>query len=639
MSAAHEERLSVALRHHHRAGALFRAAAWDYVGVPGFPDFFRIGPLIIPVTIFMHRRHEQCRQPDRWAGQPGRQHQQRGLCLLRHHRLSAEPGLSGAFCFTVVGALLAFLWYNAHPAELFMGDTGSLALGATLALVAVMTGQWLLLPVIGFVFVAEARSVIIQVGYFKLTRRMYGEGRRVFKMAPLHHHFELLGWSEMQVKERFWLVAVLAACWVWRWRWSSGVIDRAACCDGDHAIAGTVGIDELQMPSFAGKRHRHSGPGTPGAGAGALLCGAPGAHVTVSDAAPGRPLAHGAGRAGRPAGGTGAGRPPAAAAGWLRPALPERRRAAANRFVQAAIARGIPLSNDSLLTLQLARQRGLGRSSPSPGSSGKTTTTTLVGEMLAASGRTVHVGGNIGTPLLDRLDAIAPGDRIVLELSSFPAGAVRPGLGLRAFWPPGAGCGGHPQRDAQSSGPPSAHGGLCHRQVQPVAPPAVRGRGGPQRRRRGDRSLARAAPAASAVRRPSRQSGSLAPAGRRSPPACRRRVRRSSRSAARRRWPPAPGWMATCSSATVSPSASAVRCKLRGDHNVSNLLAAAAISGAAGARRRAWRDVARTFAGVPHRLEVVAEAGGVTWINDSIATSPERAMAGLRSFAARRADR
>lgn len=109
------------------------------------------------------------------------------------------------FCFTMVGALLAFLWYNAHPAELFMGDTGALALGATLAVVALMTGQWLLLPLIGLVFVAEALSVIIQVAYFKWTR-----GKRVFKMAPLHLHFELLGWSETQVVQRFWLVALLA---------------------------------------------------------------------------------------------------------------------------------------------------------------------------------------------------------------------------------------------------------------------------------------------------------------------------------------------------------------------------------------------------------------------------------------------
>ena len=109
------------------------------------------------------------------------------------------------FCFTVVGALLAFLWYNAHPAELFMGDTGSLALGATLAVVALMTGQWLLLPLIGLVFVAETLSVMIQVAYFKTT-----SGKRFFKMAPLHLHFELLGWSETQVVQRFWLAALLA---------------------------------------------------------------------------------------------------------------------------------------------------------------------------------------------------------------------------------------------------------------------------------------------------------------------------------------------------------------------------------------------------------------------------------------------
>ncbi|MGC9400077.1 MAG: phospho-N-acetylmuramoyl-pentapeptide-transferase [Anaerolineae bacterium] len=115
------------------------------------------------------------------------------------------------FCFTVVGASFAFLWYNAHPAELFMGDTGSLALGATLGTVALMTGQWFVLPVIMLVPVAETLSVIIQVSYFKYTKRRFGEGRRVFKMAPLHHHFELLGWSETQVVQRFWLVGMLAA--------------------------------------------------------------------------------------------------------------------------------------------------------------------------------------------------------------------------------------------------------------------------------------------------------------------------------------------------------------------------------------------------------------------------------------------
>jgi phospho-N-acetylmuramoyl-pentapeptide-transferase len=116
-----------------------------------------------------------------------------------------------SFCFTMVGALFAFLWFNAHPAQLFMGGMGSLALGATLAVVALMSFQWLLLPIVGLIFVAEAGSVVIQVSFFKLTRRLTGAGRRVFKMTPLHLHFEVLGWSETQITQRFWLIGVLAA--------------------------------------------------------------------------------------------------------------------------------------------------------------------------------------------------------------------------------------------------------------------------------------------------------------------------------------------------------------------------------------------------------------------------------------------
>jgi phospho-N-acetylmuramoyl-pentapeptide-transferase len=109
------------------------------------------------------------------------------------------------FCFTAVGALAGFLWYNAHPARVFMGDTGSLALGAGLATVALMTGWWLLLPVVGVVLLAEALSDVAQIGSFRLT------GRRVLRMAPLHHHFELLGWEETQVVTRFWLVGAVGA--------------------------------------------------------------------------------------------------------------------------------------------------------------------------------------------------------------------------------------------------------------------------------------------------------------------------------------------------------------------------------------------------------------------------------------------
>lgn len=110
------------------------------------------------------------------------------------------------FCFTLVGALFGFLWFNVHPAELFMGDAGSLSLGAGLAVVALMTGHWALLPIIGIVPLSEALSSSLQIIYFKLTK-----GKRLFKMAPLHLHFELLGWSETQVVQRFWLIGLLAA--------------------------------------------------------------------------------------------------------------------------------------------------------------------------------------------------------------------------------------------------------------------------------------------------------------------------------------------------------------------------------------------------------------------------------------------
>jgi phospho-N-acetylmuramoyl-pentapeptide-transferase len=110
------------------------------------------------------------------------------------------------FCFALVGALFGFLWFNVHPAQLFMGDTGSLALGATLATVALMTGQWPLLLLIAVMPLSILMSVVLQVAYFKLTG-----GRRLFKMSPLHHHFELSGWSETQVVQRFWLISLLAA--------------------------------------------------------------------------------------------------------------------------------------------------------------------------------------------------------------------------------------------------------------------------------------------------------------------------------------------------------------------------------------------------------------------------------------------
>jgi phospho-N-acetylmuramoyl-pentapeptide-transferase len=114
-------------------------------------------------------------------------------------------------CFVIVGACFAFLWYNALPAQLFMGDTGSLPLGATLGVVSIMTGQWLLLPIIAIIPVAETLTVILQVASARYTRRYWGVDRRIFRQAPLHNHFELGGWSETQIVQRFWLVGILSA--------------------------------------------------------------------------------------------------------------------------------------------------------------------------------------------------------------------------------------------------------------------------------------------------------------------------------------------------------------------------------------------------------------------------------------------
>ena len=124
-----------------------------------------------------------------------------GMIALNQHQVYLAR-----FCLTVVGALFGFLWFNVHPAELIMGDTGSLALGSTLAVVALMTSQWVVLPIIAIIPLSEMLSVVIQILYFRLTH-----GKRFFKMAPIHLHFELLGWSETQVVQRFWLIGLLAA--------------------------------------------------------------------------------------------------------------------------------------------------------------------------------------------------------------------------------------------------------------------------------------------------------------------------------------------------------------------------------------------------------------------------------------------
>ena len=113
------------------------------------------------------------------------------------------------FCAAMAGAGLAFLWFNAHPAQVFMGDVGALALGGGLGTIAVITRQEIVLGIMGGIFVAEVLSVMLQVSWFKFTKKRFGEGRRIFKMAPLHHHFEKSGWNETQVVIRFWIITML----------------------------------------------------------------------------------------------------------------------------------------------------------------------------------------------------------------------------------------------------------------------------------------------------------------------------------------------------------------------------------------------------------------------------------------------
>jgi phospho-N-acetylmuramoyl-pentapeptide-transferase len=176
------------------------------VAIPFVPQGIDIGLLYIPVAAFIIVGTSN--GINLTDGLDGLAAWTTAICFATYGVIAFLQGRSSlvTFCFIMVGALLAFLWYNAHPAELFMGDVGSLSLGATLAVVALMSGQWLLLPLVGIIFVAETLSVIIQVAYFKATG-----GRRVFKMTPIHYTFQLEGWSENRIVLAFGATAVLAA--------------------------------------------------------------------------------------------------------------------------------------------------------------------------------------------------------------------------------------------------------------------------------------------------------------------------------------------------------------------------------------------------------------------------------------------
>lgn len=181
------------------------------MAVPGLAEPIELGIIWVPIAMFIiHSSANAVNMTDGLDGLAAL------LSLIAYAGYGVIAYLQGQsfltmLCMVMVGSLLGFLWFNVHPAQMFMGGLGSESLGATLGVIALMTGQWLLLPIILIVPVAETLTVILQVGYFKMTKKQTGEGKRLFKMSPLHNHFVLLGWSEPQIVQRFWLVGIMAA--------------------------------------------------------------------------------------------------------------------------------------------------------------------------------------------------------------------------------------------------------------------------------------------------------------------------------------------------------------------------------------------------------------------------------------------
>lgn len=299
-------------------------------------------------------------------------------------------------------------------------------------------------------------------------------------------------------------------------------------------------------------------------------------------------------------------------------------------IVQEAIARGIPLTNDGLLTLQMAHDRGLGPLVAVTGSSGKTTTSTLTGLMLENGSRTVHVGGNIGTPLVDKMDGIGPGEAIVLEFSSFQlelfdaaltqtdVGAIGPQFACITNITPN-----HLDRHPSMAAYVAAKFNLIH--TLPPGATLVVNLDDPVL----GALLPSITPSASVDRISQWELEEIVDAARTQ---IRERGIRIVPFSLRRSLPA--GAALAGDSLTIDGDVICERKELlvRGEHNIANMLAAAALSRSAGAGLASIRTVAKSFKGVPHRLEIVDIRDGITWVNDSIATAPERAVAALRSF-------
>ena len=309
------------------------------------------------------------------------------------------PGASelSVVCGALVGAGLGFLWFNAYPAEVFMGDVGALALGAALGTIAVISRQEIVLFIMGGVFVAETLSVMLQVIYFKLTG-----GKRIFRMAPLHHHYELGGWKETQVVVRFWIITVVLVLFglsTLKLRCRMDLTGRKVLVLG----LGETGLSMARWIARRGGTVRVADTRAAPPALAALRTALPQAQVTTG------PFTRGASRRRRSRGGE-----------------PRRAARGAGRG-EAALARGLEVVGDvELFARFLAEQgsaQGAARVIAITGTNGKSTVTALAGAMCRAAGVDCEVAGNISpavlTALATRLDSGRLPEAWVVELSSF----------------------------------------------------------------------------------------------------------------------------------------------------------------------------------------------------------------------------